>query len=95
MNKRNKINKHKGSYQYSLNHALSAIYDGIYIEVDGQSYEYDKQRNELHIKDWCTDSIYRPKFNGIFCNPFAELVSKTYDDGEEYLSEHWLFQDGD
>lgn len=73
-NKRNKINRHNGSYNRAVTYALQAIYDGTELVVDGQEFSYDKQLNELTIKDYCTTSIYKPEFNGMFCNPFKELV---------------------
>ena len=74
INKRNAINKHHSSYDKATEHALRAIYDDVDIKLDGQVYSYDKQRNELSIRDFYGTSIYKPEFNGIFCNPFKELV---------------------
>ena len=75
-NKRNAINKHHSSYDKATEHALRAIYEDVVIKVDGQVYEYDKQHNELHIKDFYKDSIYKPEFSkdNLFCNPFKELI---------------------
>jgi hypothetical protein len=75
-NKRNTINKHHQSYDKATEHALRAIFEDVIIKIDGQVYEYDKQRNELHIKDFYKDSIYKPEFSkdNLFCNPFKELV---------------------
>jgi hypothetical protein len=74
--KRNAINKHHSSYDRATEHALRAIYEDVVIKIDGQVYEYDKQRNELHIKDFYKDSIYKPEFSkdSLFCNPFKELI---------------------
>lgn len=69
-----KINKHHNSYDKATEHALRAIYEGVDIRVDGQVYTYNKESNELTIKDYCLTSIYKPRFNGGFCNPFANLV---------------------
>lgn len=73
-NKRNTINKHHTSYDKATEHALRAIFEDVIIKIDGQVYEYDKQRNELHIKDFYKDSIYKPFFNAGLCDPFKELV---------------------
>lgn len=73
-NKRNAINRHYSSYDKGMEHALRAIYDGVIIEKDGQEFSYDKQRNELTIKDFYGSSIYQPEFNGYFCNPFKKLL---------------------
>ena len=48
----NVINKHHSSYDKATEHALRAIYEDVIIKIDGQVYEYDKQRNELSIKDF-------------------------------------------
>ena len=73
--KRNAINRHHGSYDKATEHALRAIYEGVVIHFQCQSYEYDKQRNELIVSDFYNPTtIYKPKFNGIMCDPFAELV---------------------
>ena len=71
--KRNAINKHTGSYNYSTEHALRAIYEECDIHYQGQVYSYDKQHNELSIKDFYGSSIYIPFFNAGLCNPFKEL----------------------
>lgn len=75
--KRNTINKHHSSYDKATEHALRAIFEDVIIKIDGQIYEYDKQRNELHIKDFYKDSIYKPEFKGNFCNPFKELIRQA------------------
>ena len=75
--KRNAINKHHTSYDKATEHALRAIYEGCVIHLQGQTYEYDKQRNELYIKDFYKDSIYKPEFKGSFCNPFKELIRRA------------------
>ena len=79
-NKRNVINKHHQSYDRATEHALRAIFEDVIIKIDGQVYEYDKQRNELHIKDFYKDSIYKPEFKGNFCNPFKELIRQAVND---------------
>lgn len=73
-NKRNTINRHYSSYDKGMETALRAIYEDVIIKKDGQEYSYDKQRNELTIKDFYGTSIYQPEFNGIYCNPFKTLV---------------------
>ena len=73
---RNKVNKHHTSYDKATEHALRAIYEGCYIKYDGQEYSYDKANNELHVKDFYGESVYKPAFDGIFCNPFKELIRK-------------------
>lgn len=80
INKRNAINKHHTSYDKATEHALRAIFEDVIIKIDGQVYEYDKQRNELHIKDFYKDSIYKPEFKGNFCNPFKELIRQAVND---------------
>lgn len=72
--KRNTINKHHSSYDKATEHALRAIFEDVVIKLDGQVFSYDKQRNELSIKDFYGTSIYKPSFNGVLCNPFKELV---------------------
>lgn len=72
--KRNTINRHYSSYDKGMETALRAIYEDVIIKKDGQEYSYDKQRNELTIKDFYGTSIYKPEFNGLFCNPFKTLV---------------------
>lgn len=74
-NKRNTINKHHSSYDKATEYALRAIYEGVVIHYQCQTFEYDKQRNELIVSDFYKPaSIYKPKFNGIMCEPFAELI---------------------
>ena len=72
--KRNAINKHHSSYDKATEHALRAIFEDVIIKIDGQVYEYDKQRNELSIKDFYKSSIYKPFFNAGLCDPFKELI---------------------
>lgn len=72
--KRNAINKHHTSYDKATEHALRAIYEDVSIKIDGQIFDYDKQRNELTVKDFYGTSIYKPFFNAGFCNPFKELI---------------------
>lgn len=81
-NKRNTINRHYSSYDRGLEYALRAIYEGDIIKIDGQEFSYDKQRNELIIKDFYGASIYRPYFNGIFCNPFKELIRQEVNNND-------------
>lgn len=69
-----KINKHHSSYDKATENALRAIYDGVTIKVDGQTYSYNKESNHLIIKDFYGESIYEPKFEGIFCSPFYKLI---------------------
>ena len=78
--KRNVINKHHSSYDRATEHALRAIFEDVIIKIDGQVYEYDKQRNELHVRDFYKDSIYKPEFKGNFCNPFKELIRQAVND---------------
>lgn len=73
-NKRNAINKHHTSYDKATEHALRAIYEDVDIKIDGQVYSYDKQRNELTVRDFYGSSIYKPFFNAGLCDPFKELV---------------------
>lgn len=75
-NKRNKISKHHSSYDIATERALRCIYDGCNIKVDGQEYSYNKQRNELIIKDFYGVAIYKPKFINGFCDPFFERVTQ-------------------
>lgn len=82
-NKRNTINKHHSSYDKATEHALRAIFEDVIIKIDGQVYEYNKQRNELHIKDFYKDSIYKPEFKGNFCNPFKELIRQAVNDDNQ------------
>lgn len=72
--KRNEINQHNFSYDKAREHALRAIYEGVIVKVDGQTFEYDKQHDELWVIDFYGASVYRPKLNGLFCNPFAEII---------------------
>lgn len=72
--KRNTINRHYSSYDKGMETALRVIYEDVIIKKDGQEYSYDKQRNELTIKDFYGTSIYQPEFNGIYCNPFKTLI---------------------
>ena len=74
--KRNKVNKHHTSYDKATEYALRAIYEGCTLRVDGQVFSYDKNSNELRVHDFYGDSIYRPKFTGILCNPFNELIRR-------------------
>lgn len=73
---RNKVNKHHTSYDKATEYALRAIYEGCTLRVDGQVFSYDKDSNELRVHDFYGDSIYRPKFTGILCDPFKELVRR-------------------
>mgnify|MGYP003298066410 CR=1 FL=1 len=75
-NKRNAINKHHSSYDRATEHALRAIFEDVDIKIDGQVYSYDKQRNELSVRDFYGASIYRPLFNAGLCDPFKELIRK-------------------
>ena len=70
----NKVNKHHTSYDKATEYALRAIHEECSIRVDGQVFSYDKDSNELRVHDFYGDSIYRPKFTGILCNPFNELI---------------------
>lgn len=74
--KRNKVNKHHTSYDKATEYALRVIHEGCTLRVDGQVFSYDKERNELRVHDFYGDSIYRPKFSGIYCDPFKELVRR-------------------
>lgn len=76
INKRNAINKHHSSYDKATEHALRAIFEDVDIKIDGQVYSYDKQRNELNVRDFYGVSVYKPEFKGNFCNPFKELIRK-------------------
>lgn len=81
INKRNAINKHHSSYDKATEHALRAIFEDVDIKIDGQVYSYDKQHNELSVRDFYGASIYRPEFTkDNLCNPFKELVRKEYCD---------------
>lgn len=84
-NKRNAINKHHTSYDKATEHALRAIYEDVVIHYDGQEFSYDKQRNELTVKDFYKPaSIYRPEFSKdkLFCNPFKELIRQEVNNGQ-------------
>lgn len=83
LKKRNTINKHHQSYDRATEHALRAIFEDVIIKLDGQEFSYDKQRNELTIKDFYGTSIYKPDFTqGNFCNPFKELVRQEVNKNE-------------
>ena len=73
---RNKVNKHHTSYDKATEHALRAIHEECSIRVDGQVFSYDSDSNELRVHDFYGDSVYRPKFTGILCNPFNELIRR-------------------
>lgn len=73
-NKKEFISKHHESYDKATEHALRAIYEGVTIKIDSQTFSYNKDKNELSIQDFYGTSIYHPEFNGNFCNPFKELV---------------------
>lgn len=73
-NNRNTINRHSYSYDKARQHALRAIYEGVDIKVDGQVFSYNCNDNVLTIKDYCSEQNYRPKFSGIYCDPFAERI---------------------
>ena len=77
---RNKVNKHHMSYDKATEYALRVIYEGCTLRVDGQVFSYDKKSNELRVHDFYGDSIYRPQFNGIYCDPFKELVRREIND---------------
>lgn len=84
-NKRNAINRHHSSYDKATEYALRAIYDGVIIHYQCQTFEYDKQRNELIVSDFYKPaSIYQPSFsgNGLFCNPFATLIRQEVNPSE-------------
>ncbi len=79
--KRNAINRHHGSYDKAVELALRAIYDGVVIHYEGQVISYDKQRNELSVKDFYKPaSIYKPFFNAGLCDPFKELIRQEVND---------------
>lgn len=84
--KRNAINKHHSSYDKATERALRAIYEDVTIKIDGQVYEYDKQHNELIVKDFYGTSIYKPEFKKLFdneyCNPFKELIRQEINKNE-------------
>lgn len=82
-NKRNAINKHHSSYDKATEYALRAIYEGCIIHYQSQTFEYDKQRNELKVSDFFKPaSIYKPEIKGIFCNPFKELIRQEVNDND-------------
>ena len=62
--KRNAINKHHSSYDKATEYALRAIYEGCVIHYQCQTFEYDKQHNELRVSDFYKPaSIYQPEFS--------------------------------
>lgn len=77
--KRNAINRHNSSYDKATEYALRAIYEDVIIHYQSQTFEYDKQRNELKVSDFYKPaSIYKPEFKNLmgneYCNPFKELI---------------------
>ena len=77
--KRNAINKHHSSYDRATEYALRAINEDVIIHFQGQQFEYNKQHNELYVRDFYKPaSVYQPEFtylNGVrMCNPFAKLI---------------------
>lgn len=84
--KRNAINKHHSSYDKATEYALRAIYEGCVIHYQCQTFEYDKQRNELIVSDFYKPaSIYQPEFSkdNLFCNPFAKLIRQEVNNDNE------------
>ena len=82
--KRNTINKHHSSYDKATEYALRAIYEGCVIHYQCQTFEYDKQRNELKVSDFYKPaSIYKPFFNAGMCDPFKELIRQEVNDDNE------------
>ena len=82
--KRNAINKHHSSYDKATEYALRAIYEGCVIHYQCQTFEYDKQRNELKVSDFYKPaSIYKPFFNAGMCDPFKELIRQEVNNGNE------------
>lgn len=82
--KRNMINKHHSSYDKATEYALRAIYEGCIIHYQCQTFEYDKQRNELKVSDFYKPaSIYKPFFNAGMCDPFKELIRQEVNDDNE------------
>lgn len=82
--KRNVINKHHSSYDKATEYALRAIYEGCVIHYQCQTFEYDKQRNELKVSDFYKPaSIYKPFFNAGMCDPFKELIRQEVNDDNE------------
>lgn len=83
--KRNVINKHHSSYDKATEYALRAIYEGCIIHYQCQTFEYDKQRNELIVSDFYKPaSIYQPEFDKskLFCNPFAKLLRQEVNNND-------------
>lgn len=81
--KRNTINKHHSSYDKATEYALRAIYEGCIIHYQCQTFEYDKQHNELKVSDFYKPaSIYKPEFKGNFCNPFKELIRQEVNNND-------------
>lgn len=77
--KRNTINKHHSSYDKATEYALRAINEDVIIHFQGQQFEYDKQRNELYVRDFYKPaSVYQPEYTNVsgvrLCNPFARLI---------------------
>ncbi|MBQ2349910.1 MAG: hypothetical protein II393_01385 [Cytophagales bacterium] len=84
INKRNTINKHHSSYDKATEYALRAIYEGCVIHYQCQTFEYDKQRNELKVSDFYKPaSIYKPFFNAGMCDPFKELIRQEVNNDNE------------
>lgn len=82
--KRNTINKHHSSYDKATEYALRAIYEGCVIHYQCQTFEYDKQRNELKVSDFYKPaSIYKPFFNAGMCDPFKELIRQEVNNDNE------------
>lgn len=82
--KRNVINKHHSSYDKATEYALRAIYEGCIIHYQCQTFEYDKQRNELKVSDFYKPaSIYKPFFNAGMCDPFKELIRQEVNNDNE------------
>ena len=82
--KRNVINKHHSSYDKATEYALRAIYEGCIIHYQCQTFEYDKQRNELRVSDFYKPaSIYKPFFNAGMCDPFKELIRQEVNNDNE------------
>lgn len=81
--KSNNKNRLNSKYNKAVEYALKAIYDDCIVKVEGQTFTYDKQHNLLYLEDFTGKTIYRPKFNGMFCDVFAERV--------EDKSNEWSF----
>jgi len=84
--KRNTINKHHSSYDKATEYALRAIFEEVIIHYQCQSFEYNKQHNELIVKDFYSPaSVYIPEFkkvSGVLtCNPFAKLKRQEVNNG--------------